>query len=418
MAGSPFWLSDQFGSEGTGVADFFEPAERGVQHASLRAANRRAVLTAIAFNQGISNAEVSRRTGLAPQTASAIVGELEEDGLVTRGEVLRGRRGQPATPLHLNYAGAYGIGCEVSWRHFEVVLINLGSRELGRRRRDFAFLDARTIVAEAAAAIAELVDLIAPDRRDRLAGVGIASPSHIARHVVKTGAPPEQASLWAGMDLSAAIEGATGISSSWFNDGNAACFAEMVMSPPPRPANLVHLFVSTFLAAGITAEHALWEGPTGNAANLGAMLVTCVDGKRRQAYEVASTTALGEALAAAGIALPAGNPADWPWQDWEPHVSGWIELASCGLAEVIFNTGAVLEFDDVIIDSTIPPELIVRLAAATAKALGEMRVIYPRHPRIVTGQLGSRAASLGAAQLQLFRRHFSRELGHMLAERG
>ena len=75
------------------MTDFFEPAGRGVQHASLRAANRRAVLTTIAFNPGISNADVSRRTGLAPQTASAIVADLEGEGLISRGEVLRGRRG-------------------------------------------------------------------------------------------------------------------------------------------------------------------------------------------------------------------------------------------------------------------------------------------------------------------------------------
>ena len=55
------------------MTDLFAPAGRGVQHANLRAANRRAVLTTIALSSGISNADVSRRTGLAPQTASAIV---------------------------------------------------------------------------------------------------------------------------------------------------------------------------------------------------------------------------------------------------------------------------------------------------------------------------------------------------------
>ena len=92
------------------------------------------VLTTITFSPGISNAEVSRRTGLAPQTASAIVTELEDDGLITRGDVLRGRRGQPATPLYLDYGGAYGIGCEISWRHIDITLINLGSEDLGRYR--------------------------------------------------------------------------------------------------------------------------------------------------------------------------------------------------------------------------------------------------------------------------------------------
>ena len=93
-------------------------------------------------------------------------------------------------------------------------------------------------------------------------------------------APEDQRQLWAKLDLRAALEAATGLPTTWFNDGNCACFAEMVMSPPPRSPNLVHLFVSTYLGAGITAEHKLWEGPTGNSANLGSMLVNCHDGGR------------------------------------------------------------------------------------------------------------------------------------------
>lgn len=38
-------------------------------------------------------------SGLAPQTVSAILNDVEAAGLIVRGEVLRGRRGQPATPI-------------------------------------------------------------------------------------------------------------------------------------------------------------------------------------------------------------------------------------------------------------------------------------------------------------------------------
>ena len=232
------------------MADFFEPAGRGVQHASLRAANRRAVLTTITFSPGISNAEVSRRTGLAPQTASAIVTELEDDGLITRGDVLRGRRGQPATPLYLDYDGAYGIGCEISWRHLDITLINLGSEDLGRYRRDFAYPDATSIVAEAAEAIAGLIARLSPAQQQRVAGIGLATPSNLGSLIGNLEPRPTSWRPGAQLDLRTALEAATGFPTTWFNDGNCACFAAMVMSPPPRPANLVHLFVSTYLGAG------------------------------------------------------------------------------------------------------------------------------------------------------------------------
>lgn len=398
------------------MADFFEPAGRGVQHASLRAANRRAVLTTIAFNTGISNADVSRRTGLAPQTASAIVTELEDDGLVGRGEVLRGRRGQPATPLFLDYSGAFSIGCEISWRHIDIMLINLGSEEIGRYRRHYAWPDATTIVAEAGTAIAALVEKLDPAQRARLAGIGLASPTDIGPTIGELGAPAEQIELWRALDLRAAIEEATSIPTAWFNDGNSACWAQMVMSPPPRPPNLAHLFVATFLGAGITAEHTLWEGPNGNSADLGSMLVNGHDGKRVFGHDIASTNALRRRLAVAGIVVPATDPLDWPWPDWEPHVEAWVAASGAAMAEILFNTAAVIEFNVAIIDGIVPAPIVTRLVEATQTAFADLPALGVETPRLVAGTLGPRAAPLGAAQLPLFRKHFSRELNDMLGE--
>lgn len=397
------------------MADFFEPAERGVQHASLRAANRRAVLTAIAFNQGLSNADLSRRTGLAPQTASAIVTELEDDGLVTRGEVLRGRRGQPATPLFLDYNGAYSIGCEISWRHIDIMLVNVGSQEIRRYRRDYAYPDATTIVDEAARTIADLVAALDAKAQARIAGIGLAAPSHLDELVSLVGAPPDQVAAWADLDLATALEAATGLSTTWLNDGNCACFAEMVFSQPPRPSNLVHLFVSTFLGAGITAEHTLREGPTGNSANLGSMLVNGHDGRRKLGHDLASTIALSNRLAAAGITLPVDSPTEWPWAEWEQHVAPWLDEAGSAMAEIIYNTAAVVELDQAIIDSAAPSEIVERLVAATEQSLATLARVGVKLPRLVAGKLGNRAAPLGAAQLTMFRKHFSRDLSDMLA---
>ena len=398
------------------MSDFFEPAGRGVQHASLRAANRRAVLNTISFNPGISNADVSRRTGLAPQTASAIVSELEEDGLITRGEVLRGRRGQPATPLYLDYSGAFGIGCDISWRHVDVVLINLGSEVIGRYRRDYRYPDAATIVAEVANVVAELLEKLDLRQRARMVGLGITSPTQVWRGIERLGAPAEQFDLWRALDIRTAIARETGLPASWSNDGSSACFATMVMSDPPRPANLVHLYVTTFLGAGIAAEHTLYEGPTGNSADLGSMLVNGENGRRAFGHDVASMIALEHRLTAAGVELPEGDPADWPWDAWEPHVTAWIEASGSALAEIVFNTAAVLEVDRVIIDSVAPPAIVARLVEATTAALAALAV-FKDHllPPVSAGVLGDRAPALGAAQLIMFRRHFSRQLEDMLA---
>ena len=121
--------------------DLFDLGSKGLQHHGLRRANERAVLTVVGFNPGHSNAEIARMSGLAPQTVSAILNDIEAAGLITRGEVLRGRRGQPATPIFLRPDGAYSIGVEIGWRHAEVLAINMHATVVAHRHLSYAESD-------------------------------------------------------------------------------------------------------------------------------------------------------------------------------------------------------------------------------------------------------------------------------------
>lgn len=396
------------------MTDFFAPAARGVQHANLRAANRRAVLTAITFNSGLSNADLSRLTGLAPQTASAIVSELEADGFIARGEVLRGRRGQPATPLFLNYEALYSIGCEITWEHIQVTLIDLGSREVARYRRYFTYPDALTIVEEAARAIGQMVDRLTRAQQKRLTGVGLTTPGAIDRWIHILGAPAEQAQLWQRLDLRAALEDATGLPTTWTNNGNAACFGEMTHSPPPRPADYAYILVDSFIAAGVLTGHMLWEGPRGNAANLGGIFICDRAGKRTVGHRISSTLALRRKLAAAGRPVPTGDPAEWPWDDFGPVLEDWLSEAGYGLAQIIYNTAVVSDLDRVVVDSTVPRPILERLIAHVVKELHELEAFASMPlPVVLTGTLGARAAVIGSAQIPVFRRYFSRDYKDM-----
>jgi predicted NBD/HSP70 family sugar kinase len=326
---------------------------------------------------------------------------------------LRGRRGQPATPLFLKLAAAYAGGSVVGWQYIEVVLVDLAAEPIARYRRDFAWVDGSTVVAELLGALEDMLGRLDAKQRRRLVGIGISSPTNIARNIEALGAPPEQAALWRDLDLSAEVEKATGIPTAWFNIGNAACWAELVMMPAPRPASFAYLYVGTFLGAGLVAEHNLWEGPTGNSANLGSMLVCKPDGGRDFGHLIASLQSLKERLAAAGIALPLSNPLDWPWADWEPHVAGWLVECGEALAQIILNSAAVIEFDLAIIDGVMPKPIVERLLAETQRALAALPVMTFDRPRLVPGRLGHDAMPLGASFMPIFRKFFSRDLRDM-----
>lgn len=390
----------------------FELAGRGLQHNGLRRANERAVLTVIAFNPGVSNADISRLTGLAPQTVSAILVELERVALITRGEVLRGRRGQPATPILLSATGAYAIGVEISWRHLAMVLINMHGETVREVLLDYAFPDAGTLLQTITGQVNELTATLPEAERGKISDIGVAMPNNMGRSMAGLGNLPEQGRLWTQLDIAQVLEQATGLGASICNDGNAACWAELMVQPG-QPGNFIYLLVAHYLAGGLIGEGVLWEGPTGNSANLGVMLATDAQGQLQPAYKLASLEALERRLAAAGFGLDAPLQTLADWDAFEPVVDPWLAEAAKALAEVIYNTQAVLENRIIVIGGLMPAPVLERLVAATQIALLRLPGAADWRPEVRAGLMGALGPAVGAAKLSLFKRYFSRTLADL-----
>ena len=396
------------------VRDVFDAGGRGLQHQGLRRANERAVLTVIGFNPGVSNADISRLSGLAPQTVSAILADLDVIGLIARGEVLRGRRGQPATPIFLHAEGAFAIGVEVGWRHIDVLLLNLHSHVLLRRRRDHDFPDAATVVDDIVAMMDEVLATLPDGHRARLIDIGVAMPTNIADNLALVSAPAAQKQLWLRIDVAGELTRRTGIEATVFNDGNAACWAELIAFPKPRPANFVYFLISRYIAGGIVGEGTLWEGPSGNSANLGSMLVSDGDGELQAAHFIASVTALETRLVAAGFAVDTRNPASWDWQSFGPVLDQWLTDSGRALARVVFNTSTVLETGLVVVDSILPAAVVEKLVRRLEAELRLLPTAPYVPPQVLPGHLGALAPAIGAAELTLYRRYFSRALADLV----
>ena len=395
------------------VRDAFDAGGRGLQHQGLRRANERAVLTVIGFNPGVSNADIARLSGLAPQTVSAILADLDGLGLIARGEVLRGRRGQPATPIFLHAQGAYAIGIEIGWRHVDVLLLDLHGQVLARRHGRYEFPDASGIVDAVVAMMDEVLATLSEDQRARLTDIGVALPNNIADNLGLVTAPQAQRDLWRNADIAGELTRRTGIEVSLFNDGNAACWAELIAFPKPRPANFIYFLIARYIAAGIVGEGTLWEGPSGNSANLGSMLVSDAEGRLQAAHFVASVTALETRLAAAGFAVDAGDMAGWNWQSFGPVLDQWLTDSARALAKVVFNTTTVIESGLVVIDSILPVGVIVQLVQRLEAELRLLPTAPYLPPQVLPGHLGALAPAIGAAELTLYRRYFSRTLADL-----
>jgi predicted NBD/HSP70 family sugar kinase len=196
------------------------------------------------------------------------------------------------------------------------------------------------------------------------------------------------------------------------NDGNAACWAERVAYPIPRPVSFAFLLIDTFVAAGIVAENRLWEGVTGASANLGSMLVADRKGGSHFVHEIASLHALQMRFEKHGFEL-ADAYVEAPKPAVRKLLDEWIEDASFALAQASLNTATVLEYDVAIIESVLPRAMTDRIVEATRRHVDAFPGLGRSSPKVSAGHLGRSGAAEGAALLRMYRRYFSRDIAHM-----
>lgn len=205
----------------TSRPDHLLASRAGLQIADVRASNRRSILGMIRSSPGISLAGLSRLSGLAPQTVSNLVDDLERKAFVRRGAVLRGHRGQPATPLFMQADAAYALGVEASDRHIGISLVDLSGASV---RQCLLSNDTRPvagIVQSIADAAKGMIDLLPRQQRRRVCGIALAAASGAA----------DAAANACLDDWRELLSRATGLSVELFPAGVAGCWASLGTMP-------------------------------------------------------------------------------------------------------------------------------------------------------------------------------------------
>ena len=385
---------------------------RGVAQSGVRVANERAVLALIAGIPGASNADIARRSGLGPQTTARILAELEARDLVIRGEVLRGRRGQPATPYRLNPEGAYSIGLEIGWSHFELLLHDLAGFEITALRYPLAHASMPEhalveIVTKLTALIKDLPEI----KRQRLVGIGLALPILSNALLERLEVDSQIIEAWMGFDMRARLAEEIGLLTMRIDSGSAAGWFEMLEMPPPRPPSVVTIFIGALIGGGIVINGTLHEGARGNAGDIGAMLVTGPDGTPTPLHVLASLQALHRILVQSGNdpgPLSTDRPDRFDWSALDPALGTWLEQSAKALAQALVSISAMVETDIAIVNGDLPEPVLARLRARIGHYLEASGALVFRLPTIASGKGGASAPALGAARLVLFRSHFSR----------
>ncbi|MEY9198829.1 CRP-like cAMP-binding protein [Sinorhizobium fredii] len=211
---------------GSAQPDVIDPSG-GANQTRVRAYNERLVMSLVRRHGSLSKAEIARRSGLSAQTVSVIMRSLEADGMLIRGEPVRGRVGQPSIPMRLNPDAVYSFGVKIGRRSADLVLMDfLGTIRLHLHQIHTYPLpdDLVTFIVEG---IEKLERQLSPADRKRIAGVGIATPFELWNWAEEVGAPHHEMDRWRNFDLQAAVAARTPHPVFLQNDGTSACGAEL-----------------------------------------------------------------------------------------------------------------------------------------------------------------------------------------------
>lgn len=378
---------------------------RGSNQSGMRAHNERLVLSLLRTEGPMAKSDLARLTGLSAQTVSVIMRSLEADGLLVKGEPVRGRIGQPSVPMALEADGAFFLGLKIGRRSADLMLVDFLGKVRDTRRNIYRYPTPDAVIAFVREALPSVLAALDPAQRDRVGGMGIAMPFQLWNWVAYIGAPQSQMDQWRNRDIQSEIAEVAGMPVYIQNDATAACGAELVFGAGEKPKDFLYFYFGTFIGGGLVLNGRLFPGRTGNAGGVGPMPVPGPDGGTHRLFDVASMSRLAEMME------EAGESSDHLWQqhrEWRvsrPILEAWIDGAAQGLAYAILSAAALTELEAVLIDGWMPADIRTEITTRTEAALDRLDMSGVERPLVRQGTVGADARALGAAAIPLAQRY-------------
>ncbi|TAG11578.1 MAG: ROK family transcriptional regulator [Rhodobacterales bacterium] len=371
----------------------------------MRAHNERLVLSLVRQHAALAKSDIARMTGLSAQTVSVIMRALEQDGLLVRGEPIRGRIGQPSVPMSLDADGAFFFGLKIGRRSADLALIDFLGRVRGARRRVYRYPTPDAVAAFVAEALPALTATLPRGQQDRVGGLGVAMPFQLWSWVQDIGAPQSEMDAWRDRDIPGELAALSGLPVFIQNDATAACGAELVFGTGEKPKDFLYFYFGYFIGGGLVLNGQLFTGQFGNAAGVGPMPVPGPDGRMRRLMTVASLSVLAQALDQAGASSDQLWESPDQWAVPAAILDSWMTGAAEGLASAILSASTLLEMQAVLIDGWMPVEIRAEIVRRTEAAFFRLDLSGVEPPVIRAGTVGAEARALGAAAIPLSQRY-------------
>ncbi|RYE67468.1 MAG: ROK family transcriptional regulator, partial [Rhizobiaceae bacterium] len=374
----------------------------GSNQVRVRAYNERLVLSLVRMHGEMSKADITRASGLSAQTVSVIMRSLEKDGLLLRGEPIRGRVGQPSVPMRLNPDAVFSFGVKIGRRSADLVLMDFVGQIRMHHHETYAYPVPQKIIEIIGKGIGRLEGQLSMVERERIAGIGISAPFELWNWADEVGAPAGAMDLWRDFDLQQEVSASTKHAVYLQNDATSACGAELVFGIGPSYPDFVYFFIGSFIGGGIVLNSAVFSGRTGTAGAVAPLPVRGRDGSTRQLLDVASIFVLENMLKEKGIdPEPLWYSAD-EWIDFGAPLDLWIGETAAALAQAIIASASIIDFGAAVIDGGFPSWVRKRIVTETIEAVKRLDLQGVIIPDIIEGKVGSHARAIGGASLPIF----------------
>ncbi|MEU7919542.1 ROK family transcriptional regulator [Micromonospora zamorensis] len=256
------------------------PPERTKASTQDSRAHNRSLVLARLYNEGeMSRSELARASKLTAPTISALVAELEQDGLLVEiGPRQEGRVGKPAKLVRIDEDGTNVLVLDLSHSdRFTGAVVNLRGDILDRAEVELG----ASLGVEAYELVLTLVQKLFALAHRRVLGIGIGSPgiiddTGVIRHAAHLG--------WSDLPLAQRLTERFGVAAHLGNDVNLAALA-VLHERAKGVQNLMVVTIDHGVGAGLVVGGKLVEGEQFAAGEIGHVTVeedgdACVCGRR------------------------------------------------------------------------------------------------------------------------------------------
>ncbi|WBU36920.1 ROK family transcriptional regulator [Homoserinibacter sp. YIM 151385] len=377
------------------------PRRPGSQTA-LRQLNRDRIVGALAANGPLTQADLSRRTGLSAATVSNIVRLMIEDGAAAAEQITSS--GRRAAAIRLLSDGEVVVGIDFGRRHARVVVVNPGYEVLGEAAIELPLGYPAMEGVDAAARV--LRELLAHEHLENatVLGIGLGIPGPIDRRtstVVQGTILPE----WLGVTRED-LEIRLGHPVLLDNDANLGALAEVTWGAHSAVDNLLFVKIGSGIGSGLIIDGRPYYGHTGVTGEIGHMAIddygaVCHCGNRGCLETVASTTVMMGLLSRSSPGLVTTGDIVQRALEGDAGTLRVLDDAGAAIGKALgsvanFVNPAVIVIGGPLADvGPVITEPIARSMRRHAIPLvGEATIV-------TTSSLGARAEALGGASLAL-----------------